>query len=220
LNQNTTNEKIVIFTDSLSAVQALSNIKINKSDTLINSILEASNQMHINGNSLVIAWIPSHVGISENEFADVAAKNGLSLPISLDTQEATVNDCYAEITRFIDAEWQQNYDQNHKIVHNKLVEPKVDRRTKFSIAARSLDRVMTRLRRGYCLTNSILHLFSRINSPNCIHCDTEEDLQHFVFCQETKLTQGVPSNDLYQILSNTNHLEILARNILAAGRKI
>ena len=220
LSTNASNTKFVIFSDSLSAVQALSNTKINKNDTFINSILDASNQLHINGNSLVIAWIPSHVGIQGNEFADVAAKHGLSLPLPLGTQESTVNDCYAEIARFIDAEWQQKYDKNLKIAQYKLLEPLVNRRAKFAIAGRSLDRVMTRLRLGYCLTNSILNLYRRISSPNCSHCNVEEDLQHFVFCPANNLCLGIPSNNLHHLLSNICHLEILARNIIATGRRI
>jgi hypothetical protein len=221
LIQNTTNTKIVIFTDSLSAVQALANIKIKKSDTFINAILEASNNMHNNGNSLVIAWIPSHVGIPGNESADTAAKKGLDLPQRLDTSESpSINDCYSEISAFIDGEWQRNYEENKNIIAYKRLEPKVTRKLKITIAGRSLDRVMTRLRLGYCLTNQTLFNFKQISSPNCNHCEVEETIQHLITCQATNLSQGIPSTNPLQMISNVIHLEILARNIIASGRKI
>jgi ribonuclease HI len=221
LAQNITNTKIVIFTDSLSACTALSNIKNKKSDTFILSILEASSEMRINGNSLAIAWIPSHVGIPGNELADKAARDGLTLPLIAGTQEIiAVDDCYSEIKRYVDAEWQRLYDNNNKISEYKKIEPNVSRHTKFLVSGRSLDRVMTRLRLGYCLTNSILYLFKRLSSPNCILCNVEENLQHLISCQATNFTQGIPTNNIYEILSSKKHLETLARNILASGRKI
>ena len=49
---------------------------------LIGIIIEKYNYLSLSGKEIQFCWIPSHVGISGNEKADIAAKSALQLPIS------------------------------------------------------------------------------------------------------------------------------------------
>ena len=66
--------KFVILwqSDSLSALQAVSNFSIGNANTREYSRLASC------GKLITMCWIPSHVGITGNEKADSAAKRGLN----------------------------------------------------------------------------------------------------------------------------------------------
>jgi len=67
----------VIFSDSISSLEALRRFKIELD--LVQIILSDYAHLTMNGKTVVMCWIPSHVSISGNERADAAAKAALSL---------------------------------------------------------------------------------------------------------------------------------------------
>ncbi|GBP11737.1 hypothetical protein EVAR_67296_1 [Eumeta japonica] len=77
---NLNNKNFVIYSDSLSVLTAINNPSNNKWQTvnkIRDSLIKANNKIKI-------AWIPGHVGIRGNNFADAAAKYGCSAPIITD----------------------------------------------------------------------------------------------------------------------------------------
>ena len=73
-------KKFVIFSDSMSGLQAISGFKIELD--LVQRIIKDYSTLSISGKTIVLCWIPSHVVISGNEKADMAAKSALSLSVS------------------------------------------------------------------------------------------------------------------------------------------
>jgi len=73
-------KKFVIFSDSLSDLQAIAGFNIDN-DLEYKFIKEYSVQTK-QGKTIALCWIPSHVGIPGNEKADSAAKGGLSLTVT------------------------------------------------------------------------------------------------------------------------------------------
>ena len=73
------NNKFIIFSDSLSALQSLRNKNIK--NPLIAKVLQKHSDL-VTMKSIVFCWIPGHVGIPGNELADQAAKQALLLNIS------------------------------------------------------------------------------------------------------------------------------------------
>lgn len=71
-------EQFVIFTDSLSSVECLS--RGSTSNHFTWRICEQIHQLQTSGKTIVLSWIPSHVGISGNERADIAAKRAAGRP--------------------------------------------------------------------------------------------------------------------------------------------
>ena len=72
--------RYIIFTDSLSVMQALEGEKIG--NPLVVSLLEKLSKL-CGRADIVFCWLPSHIGISGDEEADKAAKDALSLEIYL-----------------------------------------------------------------------------------------------------------------------------------------
>ena len=70
--------KFVIFSDSMSCLQAISGK--DWKNPLVQKVLERLHNLQKElSKSVIFCWIPSHVGIKGNEAADTAAKAGLDL---------------------------------------------------------------------------------------------------------------------------------------------
>jgi len=67
-------DSVTIFTDSKSAVQAISNFKWDSSPTILEIIKQIAN-LNSSGTRITLPWIPSHTGITGNETADYLATN-------------------------------------------------------------------------------------------------------------------------------------------------
>jgi len=76
----TRSKDCVVFSDSLSSLQAIENCKVD--NPLILKILKDHNQLINSGKSITFCCIPSHVGIRGNEDADIAAKAELDVDIT------------------------------------------------------------------------------------------------------------------------------------------
>ena len=73
-------KNFVIFSDSMSSLQAISGFKIELD--LVQRIIKDYSTLSKSGKTIVLCWIPSHVGISGNEKADTAVKSALSLRVT------------------------------------------------------------------------------------------------------------------------------------------
>ena len=65
----------MIFSDSLSAVQALGKLKTDH--PLLIQIQEPLHKINTDQKKIVFRWVPRHAGIQGNEVADRAAKESL-----------------------------------------------------------------------------------------------------------------------------------------------
>ena len=71
---DSSDEKFMIITDSLSSLQALKSQKLN--NPIVSNILHMCH--YLSGHKdIVFCWVPSHIGIQGNERADVLAKAAL-----------------------------------------------------------------------------------------------------------------------------------------------
>ena len=73
-----TASKYIVFTDSLSCLQALHHMKLEH--PLIGMVIRKCVFLNIAKKDIVFCWVPSHTGIKGNEKADSAAKSALDLP--------------------------------------------------------------------------------------------------------------------------------------------
>ncbi|MEL7522752.1 MAG: ribonuclease H family protein [Cyanobacteria bacterium J06553_1] len=65
---------IAILTDSMAAIQTLQRRHHHDNIALITSILGRAQTLINQGTSIIIHWVPSHVGLTGNEAADTAAR--------------------------------------------------------------------------------------------------------------------------------------------------
>ena len=112
LAEHSNSNRFIIFSDSLSTLQALSNRQLE--NPLICSLLERVSQIS-STNRLVFCWLPSHVGIKGNENADRSAKSALNLPIS--DFKVPHTDFKSSVLTHIQSSWQSQWDAD---VFNKL----------------------------------------------------------------------------------------------------
>ena len=70
---NVTNKNIYIFSDSLSAIKALNQLRISISTIL--DCLNRINEVAVN-NSVSLNWVPGHSNIPGNEEADGLSREG------------------------------------------------------------------------------------------------------------------------------------------------
>ena len=68
-------EEIAIFTDSKSSVEAISGIQQSQCHAYIKEIRKLANEISSMGTRISLVWIPSRVGIEENENADQLANS-------------------------------------------------------------------------------------------------------------------------------------------------
>ena len=73
-------KKFVIFSDSLSSLQAIAGFNID--NDLVQKFIKEYSVQTKQGKTIALCWIPSHVGIPGNEKADSAAKDGLFLTVT------------------------------------------------------------------------------------------------------------------------------------------
>ena len=73
-------QRMVLHTDSKSALQALERGQLQDNVALITSVLSLANNCKARGATVVFNWIPSHVGLRGNECVDVAAREAARGP--------------------------------------------------------------------------------------------------------------------------------------------
>ena len=137
---NNTNTNFVIFSDSLSVLLALKNQ--NTDNNLVKNIKLKLHDI-LKHKSVGFCWIPSHIGIRGNEYADRLAKESLMLPnVNIKIPHGDFNH---PINNLIKANWQAQWNN---AAFNKLrdIKPYIEPSTQFSQVNRRNQVVLTRCR--------------------------------------------------------------------------
>ena len=161
VNTCTYTDKFVIFSDSLSVLQA-SNHTPSKNSQIQHLLLK---QHEISSSKTVIyCWIPSHIGIYGNEKVDKNAKESLNLEVT--DFKIPFNNFKPFINKYVCDKWQTLWNETP---FNKLkeIEPIVNHHRLVPKLFRREEIVLARLRIGHTrLTHSCL--LKREERPYCI----------------------------------------------------
>ena len=212
--------KYVIYSDSLSSLQALKNIDCKNINELLDSILTIHNQITQAGHDVTMVWIPSHVDIAGNEEADKYAKEAASMSILPLPHKINLADCYAEIEKYLIALWQIQYNSTDTATHYKQIEPVVNKKLKFSSKNQKMERVITRLRLGHCHVNLYRFKLKFHQTGNCDHCQVPETVEHLLLkCPEYS---DIPKDENITLANffTSPHLYRTYRKILQNNRDI
>jgi len=96
-------KQIVIFSDSLSAIQSIESGHTTSSPSLLRQLYEVLYESH---HDIVLAWIPGHSGIRGNELADDLAKVGTKKPkVEIDI-ELEITEMKRLICKYCEEKWQ------------------------------------------------------------------------------------------------------------------
>ena len=99
-------KKFAIFSDSLSSLLAIINRHLETG--YVQKFITDYSQLSNFGKTIILVWIPSHIGIRGNELADEAAKSALNLSMSAVKCPAT--DLYPDVVNLCQRLWQAEWD--------------------------------------------------------------------------------------------------------------
>ena len=171
--QNSGQNKFIIFSDSLSCLQALQSNKLDNPTVL--KVIDLYSLIS-KDKDVIFCWIPGHVGIPGNERADKAAKSGLNKDIF--PFKVPYTDFKPYINKYIRDIWQNEWDQK---TGNKLhsVKPTLGVWNDSFRRSRKEEVVLSRIRIGHSkITHSFI--FNKGTPPECVPCQRPFTIKHIL----------------------------------------
>ena len=212
--------KFAICSDSLSSLDAIANINnTNYYSTQIRHLLNKKI------NKVILIWVPGHMQIEGNEFADMQARSALIYP-TINSPNHNQND----ISKFIKYNFltKNKNDQFEKCsAWYKLINPSAISIDKFlNTNPKDISRLdsikILRLRFGHCkLTHE--YLMNTQKSNTCLFCNTNTtSIQHIIIdCTHFNYirSQIFITNNPLNILNNLNlkNIQLLLRYLKITG---
>lgn len=189
----------VILSDSKSALAHLARISSNiRGLPIAFNILESISRLQSSSKSVVLQWIPSHIGIMGNEVVDLAARQAVTegVPFSCVPVHSEILYKVKEICR---EQWQEHFNERSKVkgIWYKTIQCELPRGPWFEELPFVRKHVvyLLRLRSGHIPSNKFKHLMKLTNSPNCSDCDRVEDVYHvLVECVRGAAQRGMLFN--------------------------
>lgn len=175
----------LILSDSLSSLQKISTSPLNSSsDSLICSIRDLLHSMSLAHVSVVLAWIPGHLGIIGNEMADSIAKEA-SVHGSLSNIPIPVRDYFPILKTKFHHQWSSEWKKSSLIKGHQysLIQTSIPVKPwfhKYTSMPKKYISSITRMRLGHTCCLSHLARFHIVSSPYC-DCGSEDSLDHNFF---------------------------------------
>ena len=197
-------ESAVIFTDSLSCLQALVQnlFKSKLHSQLILKIKQSLFSCAKKQKNVQLVWIPSHCGIAGNECADVLAKESISsVPVDLKYNSHQGYDLLGLPKLNLVNSWQEQWNMSSKRKgrHYYAIQPNITPKPwfyRYKKVSKTIISVLCRLRLGHCCYPVFLQKIRVWDSSLC-ECGLDEgSLEHIFFdcCFNTHY------HDLYSLL--------------------
>jgi len=211
---------IAIFSDSLSAIEAIEKSRLSTFTSTATDIVDIIHCLKNKNIYTKVIWIPGHVGIIGNELADRAAKKSTLKTSPTINLQPTILDKYRNIDQQIQSEWQKLYNSSNTGRHYKLLHPTVDSSIKYSCCNRQQETLITRLRLGKCHLNKYLHEINAHPTGLCQHCNTPETVEHYLmYCQHSSIFYNKPVT-MYQGLTETENQTFIYKRTKDLQRKL
>ena len=165
-------DHFIIFSDSLSVLLSLHNMKLD--NPLILKLLEKLHHLSCAHKTIHLCWIPSHIGIRGNEAADMAAKESLNLDIT--ASQVPYTDLKCHINHFISNKWQERWSS---CPDNKLfkIKPTLGEWPPGFRNSRKEEVVLSRLRIGHAYF-SHSYILRQEDPPECTACQEIYSVRH------------------------------------------
>lgn len=177
LNNFNNNRKIVIFSDSLSSIQAIESRASKSRPKLLNNIF---NLVHKLGKNIVIVWVPGHTDTKGNEVADKAAKEATThtnIDFNCGFEHTETREI---INDYVLKKWQVVWETDVRGSFYKQIETNVSFKVKFKNKNRKIEVIGTRLRLGKCRLNYYLNKINCHPTGLCDSCRVNETIQHYL----------------------------------------
>lgn len=196
------NKKTIIFTDSLSSINAIKNI--NNYSTIAVVIRD---KLIAKKKNLRLAWVPGHKDIAGNEIADLEAKQALKEPL-IEFYHFNAKDFRKHTKAFMTANLKDYWLGYHH--HYSTLNPGADKALYQMDLPASMLKKFIRLRMGHTqITNE--HLITKQPAPRCTFCEQKPTftVTHMLQCAFINRTCiNVSGKPLQQLLSSTSPINI------------
>lgn len=175
----------LILSDSLSSLQKISASPLNSSsDSLICSIRALLHSMSLAHVSVVLAWIPGHLGIVGNDMADSIAKES-TVHGPLSNIPIPIRDYFPILKSKYRLQWSSEWKSSSLIKGHQysLIQPSIPIKPwfhKYTSMPKKYISSITRMRLGHTCCLSHLARFHIVRSPYC-DCGSEDTLDHIFF---------------------------------------
>ena len=202
--------EFVIYTDSYSSILALQ--QFNSFNPLVRKIQEWLFKFY-SKYKIHFCWVPSHVGIQQNEFVDLAAKSASCDPDLRITRNRVPHvDMKKPIHKYIINKWQDRWMSPHLKNNRKYrrIRPSVSLWSSSYQNNRRTEKILTRLRIGHTrVTHSFL--FEGATPPVCEHCQIQLSVEHIlIYCthlQEKRRFYHMDGKQIEEILGDDSNIE-------------
>ena len=159
-------KNIVLFTDSMSALQNMESGDLDEETSKILDVAEKFKTTHLVG--LVLQWIPGHTDIYGNEKADTLAKKGTQAtqptkPISLQSTKQIIKQAYRK-------KWMEDWASGStgRNMYNHM--NKVNHKDNIQKLKRKDQTTIFRLRTQHIPLNFHLNRINPEKPPHCVLC--------------------------------------------------
>lgn len=210
---NIPESKLLITTDSLSALQGIS--QLYPTHAIIQQIKDEIFNLHEQNKNITFIWVPSHVGIEGNEEVDLLASKAASDENVILLNKIPHSDHKGPINAHVTDIWQSIWTENNTKM--KEVAPHIGIHLPMPDERRE-QVVINRLRIGHTrLTHQ--YLLKKEPPPICLNCNTQLTIKHLLTeCpmyeeqrQETKLGESIKSqltSNLTRVLQFLKDIEL------------
>lgn len=200
-------EKIIVYTDSLSSLESIKKTIVENNNKYVeNSIIKIIKE-HKN-TTVVLKWIPGHIGLKHHDLADISAKEGRSVyvPSFIEPNELRTN--------ILNSIWdtrRSHYLLNTNVKGTKyrdIFNGRINRKPWFMnlVNAKSKEiKIINRLRAGHCFNKNTLRLMKLVDSNKCDICNVTENNQHLLF--DCKKYDNIRIK--YDVFKNLNFEQII-----------
>ena len=166
-----------VYSDSNSALLAIK--QYNSSHPIVQRIQVGLFKLSFRSKNVQFCWVPSHVGIQGNEFADREAKAAICKDISF--YQVPASDMKWPIRKYIREKWQARWSD--PLMNNnkkyKAIRQSVDRWHSSHNSNRKVEVVLSRLRIGHTrLTHQ--YILEGGGAPVCARCDSILSVEHIL----------------------------------------
>lgn len=202
-------EPATILTDSMSALQAISNAWNKSGQRIIQAIQQSAWEVQSRGIPLRLQWVPGHCGDPGNEAADRLAKEAVS-PDKEHPFQHLLSREKGFIRNRIQKKWEQGWKTSEKGRHLRRIDPNlpsIRTRRLYGWLPRNRAYLLTQLRTGHSwlATHGKLH---KLREDDKCECGAVETVIHVLIdCpelralrQELRRKIGTAFNDISNML--------------------
>ena len=205
---------VVIFVDSLSALQAISGSLFKIEAQIIYDIYFLYTSLTKQGINIILKWIPSHVSISGNELADQEAKKALQYYDSKIYVPLYKEDIKTLCRNILKCIWQENWNDNPKGRTLYAVKDTVSFKISIPRLNREWERHLFKVRCGYININKYLSTLGKSRDEKCDKCQETDNVYHFIFnCTK----YSVQRNILLETLNRQGVTDLSLNNLLTGS---